>query len=252
MKNYENSISRIGDRPGAGVQRLLSRRLIRKFLPRDEKCSVLEVGTGVGRIAEQVLLLGHSYLGIEPTASLRLAANSRLACLGYAELVIDSQLPALPSLGQTQFSHAVALHVLEHAKSSEEAADWLGSIAHRVQEGGQVLIVCPNYLDLRGHFFDVDWTHQWVSTTSRLACLGEELGLVVLEETDLRGTFSNPVMKAILLCLSRIFPTELVNLCFLRWFGLRNFGSGIQSAFFWRMSWVVFKKPINDIQSANY
>jgi SAM-dependent methyltransferase len=242
MKNYENSIDRIGDRPGATVQRWLSRRLVSRFLVGEYPCRVLEVGTGVGRIAEQVLLLGHSYVGVEPTSSLRLAASSRLATIGHSDAVIDDQLPHLASVCDNDFSHAIALHVLEHARSSEEVAEWLGAIMRRVRKGGRILIVCPNYLDLKGHFFDVDWTHQWVSTTSRLACLGEELGLTVLEETDLRGTFSNPVLKFFLATLNRVFPTQFANVFFLRWFGLRNFGSGIKSAFLWRMSWVVFGK----------
>ena len=244
MKNYENAIDRIGDRPGSTIQRWLSKRLVQRFLVGDHHCQILEVGTGVGRIAEQVLMLGHSYVGVEPTTSLRRAANTKLAKIGHIDAVIDDSLPTLKNLQDKVFSHAIALHVLEHARSSEEAAEWLTAIAQRVSRGGRILIVCPNYMDLGRHFFDVDWTHQWVSTTSRLACLGSELGLTVLEETDLRGTFSNPVLRFLLASLSKAFPTQLANFFFLRWFGLRNFGSGIQSALLWRMSWVVFGKGV--------
>jgi 2-polyprenyl-3-methyl-5-hydroxy-6-metoxy-1,4-benzoquinol methylase len=239
---YEKSIDRIGNRPGSRLQGWLARRLVEKFLLDAKGCTVLEIGTGVGRIAEQIVRRGHSYVGVEPTASLREEAKTRLSTRGLIGEIIDDALPELSRLQDRTFTHALALHVLEHAENSNSAAAWLSSIAARIRPGGQILIVCPNFLDLRGHFFDVDWTHQWVSTTSRIAMLGEELDLKVIRETDLRGTIQNPIAKLPLGVISRLIPTEFLNWVFRRFFGLRNFGSGIQSAIFWRMSWVVFQK----------
>lgn len=239
---YERSIDRIGVRPGAGIQTWITRRLVSKFLGDDTDLFVLEVGSGIGRIAEEVTRRGHKYVGVEPTASLRFAAEQRLSSLGISGSIIDDSLPNLSSIKENAFTHAMALHVLEHAESSESALTWLESIAKRVKRGGKVLIVCPNYRDLKQAFFDVDWTHQWVSTTSRIAMLGEEIGLTILEETDLRGTFKHIVPRATLAVCSALFPTQLINWFFRRFFGLRNLGFGVQSALLWRMSWVVFEK----------
>jgi cyclopropane fatty-acyl-phospholipid synthase-like methyltransferase len=239
---YEQSISRIGDRPGSGLQQWLARRTVKRFLGREQSAIVLEIGTGVGRIADEVSRRGFSYIGVEPTESLRIATEQRLTRLDTNNKVIDSSLPELQGLDDEYFTHALAVHVLEHATSAESAAEWLEGIQQKVKVGGRILIVCPNYLDLKGHFFDTDWTHQWVSTTSRIAILGEELGLKVITETDLRFTFRNILARSILAVLSKLFPTQLLNGLFHKVFRLRNFGSGIQTALFWRMSWVEFEK----------
>lgn len=242
MHQYEQAISRIGDRPGTSLQSWLSRRLVERFLDNDKNCSILEVGTGVGRFAEQVVKLGCEYVGIEPTKTLRDAANDRLTRHGFGALVVDDSLPELSTLDDRFFTHGAALHVIEHASSSEVAIEWLTAISQRVEADGKILIVCPNAMDLGIHFYNVDWTHQWVSTTSRIVSLGNEIGLEVVDRKDLRGTFSNPVIKAFLAIVAKLFPTELVDRLCLRILGLENFGSGIQSALFWRMSWVVFRK----------
>jgi cyclopropane fatty-acyl-phospholipid synthase-like methyltransferase len=239
---YEQSISRIGDRPGAGLQQWLAKRTVKRFLGNEKSAIVLEIGTGVGRIADEVSRLGFAYIGVEPTESLRSATEQRLTQLNTNNAVIDSSLPELHGLDNDYFTHALAVHVLEHATSAESAAEWIEGITRKVKVGGRILIVCPNFLDLKGHFFDTDWTHQWVSTTSRIAVLGEELGLKVKTETDLRFTYGNIFARSILAAFSKFFPTQLMNGLFRRVFGLRNFGSGIQTALFWRMSWVEFEK----------
>jgi SAM-dependent methyltransferase len=242
LMKYEQSISRIGDRPGSGLQQWLARRTVSRFLADVKTATVLEIGTGVGRIADEISRRGFTYVGVEPTGSLRIATQQRLAQINSENLVIDSSLPKLDGLEDNFFSHALAVHVLEHADSADTAFEWLNGMARKVRVGGRILIVCPNFLDLRGHFFDTDWTHQWVSTTSRIAVLGEELGLKVVEEFDLRCTFKNIFARFALSLLSALFPTQLMNSLFQRAFNLRNFGSGIQTALFWRMSWVEFER----------
>lgn len=243
--SYEKSIEQIGDRPGVGIQQWLVRRTVQRFLGSEDSASVLEIGTGVGRVAVEVSRLGHHYLGVEPTSSLRDAAQHRLSALGTTSEIIDSALPDLPGVVGSSFSHAMALHVLEHASSSEAALQWIRGIATKVRPGGRILIVCPNFLDLGGYFYDADWTHGWVSTTSRIVMVGEEAGLKVVDERDLRGTFSNAPMRTLLCLLSWLFPTHLVNWSVFRLFKIRNFGTGIQTALFWRMSWVVFERDVN-------
>jgi SAM-dependent methyltransferase len=239
---YEQSISRIGDRPGAGFQQWLARRTVDRFLQGQKSATVLEIGTGVGRIADEVSRRGYTYVGVEPTRSLRAAAQQRLFQRDTKNYVVDSSLPELIGLEDNFFSHVLALHVLEHADSADSAAEWLSGMARKARVGGRILIVCPNFLDLRGYFFDTDWTHHWVSTTSRIATLGEEVGLKVISEFDLRCTFKNYFARFLLATLSALFPTQLVNEVCRKVFGLRNFGSGIQTALFWRMSWVEFEK----------
>lgn len=203
---------------------------------------VLEIGTGVGRVAVEISRLRHHYVGVEPTLSLRSAALARLGTTYQSAKVVNSTLPDLPGVADQEFSYAMALQVLEHANSSEAALQWIEGIARKVKPGGRILIVCPNFLDLQGYFYDVDWTHGWVSTTQRISMVGTEAGLRVFEELDLRGSFSNPIIKALLCVLSWCFPTQLVNWVVFRSFKIRNFGTGIQSGLLWRMSWVVFQR----------
>ncbi len=241
---YNASIQRIGDRPGSGIQVWLARRIVRKFLKfgRQSDLKVLEIGTGVGRIAHEVLGLGHSYVGVEPTQSLRSAAFNRLKAFDGEFQILDSRLPTIENLEGMEFSHVLAVHVFEHAESPAAAHSWLSAMASRVETDGVILIVCPNILDFRQYFYDADWTHVWESTTSRIASLGEELGLEIVEERDLRGTFSNLLAKSILATCSKLIPTGPLNTLFMKYFGLRNFATGIQTAFFWRISWVVFRR----------
>ncbi len=241
---YESAITRIGDRPGTSIQDWLARRIVRRFLKfgKQHDVSVLEIGTGVGRVASQVLARGHSYVGIEPTQSLRLAAVERMTTQYSKGRVFDSRLPSLHGLTESGFTHVIAVHVLEHAEGSKSAFEWLSAMAEKTASGGVLLIICPNILDFRGYFFDSDWTHGWESTSSRIASMGEDVGLEVLEEMNMRAGFSNPIIKFPLALAGKIFPTDLLNYVSLKSFGLRNFGTGIQTALFWRTCWVVFKK----------
>jgi SAM-dependent methyltransferase len=240
---YENSITRIGDRPGAGIQQWLVRRLAdRLFGPDEPRPSVLEIGTGVGRFAYEIVRRGYDYVGVEPTATLRFAAHARLKDANVSAKIVNARLPELEELADSGFTHIVASHVLEHAETPAAALEWMESMTTKLGTRGKILIICPNALDLKGYFFDSDWTHSWISTTSRIAAIGEELGLEVVEEIDLRGTFSNPIIKFVLSVVSKFFPTAIVNLIGLRFLGLRNFGTGIQTALLWRMSWVVLQQ----------
>lgn len=244
--SYERSIDWIGDRPGRSFQQWLARRLVERFLGDSKPGLVLEIGTGVGRCAVEISRLGHRYFGVEPTTSLRNATLTRLRASSQSAKVVNSTLPDLAEVAEQEFSHALAINVLEHASSSETALQWINGIARKVKPGGRILIVCPNFLDFEGYFYDVDWTHSWVSTTSRISMIGAEAGLRVVEERDLRGSFSNPIMKTALCVLSWLIPTQLINWVMLQFFNIRNFGTGIQSGLLWRMSWVIFQRDLDD------
>lgn len=239
---YEAVGSHMQGRPGQKFQQWLAARLVRRFLAdASDEVRVLEIGTGLGWVAEQIIRSGHQYVGVEPTTTLRNAALQRLSQSSLSTPILDCSLPSLTGVQRDSFTHVIASHVLEHASNSSEALAWLEAMRNCLAPNGKLLIVCPNYMDLRRWFFDVDRTHQWVSTTSRIVSLGEELGLRIVEQKDLRCTASSVWAKAPLALLSHAFPTGMINQVSNRLLGVRSLGTGIQTALFWRMSWVVFR-----------
>lgn len=248
---YDSKIDQIADdsRPGGLLKHQLDMRLVNSLLREidainkpNSEIVVLEIGTGTGTIGEQLLKNQINYIGIEPTRTLRIAAEQRLTKYKQLTQIYDDRLPKLDSVFKESVDVCLMLHVLEHAPNYVEAHDWLTAIRDRLRFGGKLIIICPNYFDYQSYFFDGDWSHSWVSTTRRIALLGRDAGFNVLRASDTRANTSRLTAKAVLCVISKIFPTQLVNWLGRKFLHVDYLGMGIQAALFWRNSLVVLEK----------
>jgi SAM-dependent methyltransferase len=122
---------------------------------------LLEVGPGVGSLVEPLTARGWTYRAIE--ASPALAA--RIRARGVE--VIEAWVPPFP-VADASCDVVYADQVLEHM-SGIEAAHAFASETHRaLRPGGVAFIVVPDYLKERTFFWDVDYTHNFVTTERRV------------------------------------------------------------------------------------
>lgn len=122
---------------------------------------MLEIGPGHGTLAGQAVEAGWQYSAIEPSPILAEQLRSR----GLD--VVQAWTPPIPKPdGSAKVVYAD--QVLEHM-SGIDAARQLTAEALRVLEpGGVFFVVVPDYLKERGFFWDIDYTHNFVTTERRV------------------------------------------------------------------------------------
>ena len=122
---------------------------------------MLEIGPGTGSLALAARQAGWQYVAME--ASPILIAELRNKGLE----VVEGWAP--PILSADQSADVVyADQVLEHM-SGIDAARLFVAETHRVlKPGGRFFAVVPDYLKERGFFWDIDYTHNFVTTERRV------------------------------------------------------------------------------------
>jgi SAM-dependent methyltransferase len=90
--------------------------------------------------------------------------------------------PPIPAPDVSQ--HIVyADQVLEHMSGIDAARAWVAEALRILRPGGLLFVVVPDYLKERGFFWDIDYTHNFITTERRVRQLlydgGFEVGPVV-------------------------------------------------------------------------
>lgn len=135
---------------------------------------ILEIGPGQGGIALLARDAGWAYSAVEPSAVLA----SQLRARGFE--VIEAFTPPIPVPDASQ-DVLYADQVLEHM-SGIDAARALAAEARRVlRPGGVFFVVVPDYLKERGFFWDIDYTHNFITTERRVRQLMHDGGFDVVE-----------------------------------------------------------------------
>jgi SAM-dependent methyltransferase len=122
---------------------------------------MLEIGPGKGTLALLAVDAGWRYRAMEASALL----IAQLRGLGLD--VIEGWAP--PILAPAASCDVVyADQVLEHMSGIDAARQFVAE-AHRVlRPGGVLFVVVPDYLAERGFFWDIDYTHNFVTTERRV------------------------------------------------------------------------------------
>jgi SAM-dependent methyltransferase len=243
MKHYSSHLNRYTNRPGESIQMWLMSRIVTTFLEnsRNVPGNVLEVGCGIGRAGRVIARKGIKYFGVEPTESLRKAAEENLSDVTRIATVKNFSFETLPMIKQ-KFDHAFAIHVIEHASSPLEARNWICAMKEQVEIGGFVSLACPNYFSYGKYFFDGDWTHAYPTTPNRLVSIGHDLDLKLISCKDTRATYSNPLIKALIGVFGLMLSVRIINAFGKRFFGIEYLGTGIKVALFWRLSILTFQR----------
>jgi SAM-dependent methyltransferase len=136
----------------------------------------VEVGPGQGAIADLAVHAGYRYRAIEPSPQLAAA----LAARGLD--VIETFTPPIPG-ADASVDILYADQVLEHMSGIDAARVWVADALRLLRPGGTLFVVVPDYLKERGFFWDIDYTHNFVTTERRMRQLlydgGFEIARVV-------------------------------------------------------------------------
>ena len=137
---------------------------------------LLEIGPGDGSLAAVAVDAGWRYRAIE--ASPKLAEALRAKGLD----VMEAWAPPIAA-ADASCDVVYADQVLEHMSGINDARSFVSESLRVLRSGGVLFIVVPDYLKERTFFWDVDYTHNFVTTERRVRQLlydgGFELETVV-------------------------------------------------------------------------
>lgn len=121
----------------------------------------LEIGPGQGAIAELAREAGYRYGAIEPSPLLAETLRRR----GF-----DVQQAFTPPIHVPDLSQDIiyADQVLEHMSGIDAARAWVAEALRSLRPGGLLFVVVPDYLKEREFFWDIDYTHNFITTERRV------------------------------------------------------------------------------------
>jgi SAM-dependent methyltransferase len=122
---------------------------------------MLEIGPGHGTLAAQAVEAGWQYSAVEPSPAL--AEKLR----GHGLDVVQAWTPPIPK-PDGSYRVVYADQVLEHMSGIDAARHFTAEALRVLQPGGVFFVVVPDYLKERGFFWDIDYTHNFVTTERRV------------------------------------------------------------------------------------
>jgi SAM-dependent methyltransferase len=135
---------------------------------------LLEVGPGQGSLAQAAVAAGYRYRGVE--ASPALAAHLR----GLGLEITEAWAPPMPASDAT-YDVVYADQVLEHMSGIDAARSFVSEALRCLRPGGVLFVVVPDYLKERTFFWDVDYTHNFVTTERRVRQLLYDGGFDIVQ-----------------------------------------------------------------------
>jgi SAM-dependent methyltransferase len=134
---------------------------------------MFEIGPGHGTLAEQAVEAGWRYTAIEASPILVDVLRKK------GLTVIESWTPPIP-LPDAAADVMYADQVLEHMSGIDAARQFTAEALRALRPGGIFFVVVPDYLKERTFFWDVDYTHNFVTTERRVKQLFNDGGFDIL------------------------------------------------------------------------
>lgn len=135
---------------------------------------MLEIGPGHGTLALSAIAAGWRYRAME--ASPVLIEELRHKGLD----LIEGWAPPIRAVDES-VDTVYADQVLEHMSGIEAAREFVAEARRVLRPGGTFFVVVPDYLKERSFFWDVDYTHNFVTTERRVRQLLYDGGFEVRE-----------------------------------------------------------------------
>ena len=159
---------------GAGRRSRIERHRL-SLLQRFAKApgTFFEIGPGHGTLGELAVASGWDYTAIE-------ASDILMDVLTKKGLkVIKAWTPPMPmAVGSANVVYAD--QVLEHMRGIDDARQFTAEARRCLKPGGIFFVVVPDYLKERQFFWDVDYTHNFVTTERRVKQLFNDGGFEIL------------------------------------------------------------------------
>lgn len=167
----EKRLTRAG---AARRDRIELARLAQVMRYRQPPGRLLEIGPGHGGIARLARDAGWTYTAVEPSPILA----SELRAHGFD--VVEAWTPPFPG-GDASEDVIYADQVLEHMPGIDAARAFVSEARRVLRPAGILFVVVPDYLKERGFFWDIDYTHNFVTTERRVRQLLYDGGFEVVE-----------------------------------------------------------------------
>lgn len=152
--------------------------------------SMLEIGPGQGGISRLARDAGWTYSAVEPSHILA----SQLRAQGFD--VVEAFVPPIPA-ADARHDVVYADQVLEHMPGIDAARSMVAEAKRVLKPGGILFVVVPDYLKERGFFWDIDYTHNFVTTERRVRQLLYDGGFEILRTVRSIG-LAQGVMRDVL------------------------------------------------------
>lgn len=133
-----------------------------------------EIGPGHGTLADQAVGAGWRYTAIEASPILIDVLR------GKGLTVIEGWTPPIP-VPDAVADVVYADQVLEHMTGIDTARAFTTEAFRVLRPGGIFFVVVPDYLKERTFFWDVDYTHNFVTTERRVRQLFNDNGFEILD-----------------------------------------------------------------------
>jgi SAM-dependent methyltransferase len=150
---------------GAGRRARIERHrlaLLQRFAP--PPGVMFEIGPGHGTLGELAVAAGWQYTAVE-TSPLLIGALRKKGLH-----VLEAWTPPFP-MADGSADVIYADQILEHMRGIDDARQFTAEALRTLKPGGHFFVVVPNYLKERGFFWDVDYTHNFVTTPRRMTQL---------------------------------------------------------------------------------
>jgi SAM-dependent methyltransferase len=160
--------------------------------------AMLEIGPGQGSLALRAVEAGWTYRAIEASPVLidLLRQQGLEVTPGWA--------PPIPA-ADASCDVVYADQVLEHMSGIDAARELVSESLRVLRPGGVLFVVVPDYLKERGFFWDVDYTHNFVTTERRVRQLLYDGGFDLQEVVRSIGAATG--IRRDLLAAAAIFTT---------------------------------------------
>jgi len=148
---------------------------------------ILEIGVGRRTFYERLKKENPQmkYIGIEAGDKLYEEAKSN------GINVIKCFVPPFPQeLEGECFDLVVMIHVLEHFRNFREAVEVLKGINGLLKPKGRLMLICPCARDNGMEFFDIDYSHSFITTENRINGLLQDTGFQVIKWDSYRACFN--------------------------------------------------------------
>lgn len=136
--------------------------------------NLLEIGPGQGTLALRAIEAGWTYRAVEASPVLIEVLRKR----GLE--VTPGWAPPIPASDEST-DVVYADQVLEHMSGIDAARQLVSEALRVLRPGGTLFVVVPDYLKERGFFWDVDYTHNFVTTERRVRQLLYDGGFDIVQ-----------------------------------------------------------------------
>ncbi len=157
------------------IARNMHKKLFELFLKHfnNSDKNILEIGPGLGRFSSLLNTIPEiHYKGYEPESIL---------CKNLKEQGLEIVQGTVPPIAEKDntFNAIVMLNVLEHMKGLLEAQHIAAELHRTLAPHGIAFVTFPNFLDWKREFFNLDYTHSYITTEINARQLFTDAGFTI-------------------------------------------------------------------------